>query len=47
MTYNKTELKTDRYFIGRILAYIVIQNGLKYNAHDLGYSSILKNGTKR
>jgi len=31
----------DRHLvIQHILAYIVIQNGLQYNAHDSGYASI-------
>jgi len=30
--------QTDRHFIRRILMYIVIQNGLQYNAHDSGHS---------
>jgi len=30
---------TDRHFIRCILMYIVIQNGLQYNAHDSGYSN--------
>jgi len=32
---------SDRHFIRRILMYIVMQNGLQYNAHDLGYSNRL------
>ena len=31
--------QTDRHLIRRILMYIVIQNGLQYNAHDSCYSN--------
>jgi len=37
---RQADRHTYSYFIRRILAYIFIQNGLQYNAHDSGYSSI-------
>ena len=37
---RQRDRQTNRHFIRRILAYIVIQNGLQYNAHDSDYSSI-------
>ena len=40
---DKGDRQTDRHFIRRILMYIIIKNGLQYNAHDSCYS---KNRTK-
>jgi len=37
---SRTDRQTDIHFIRRILAYIVIHNGLQYNTHDSGCSSI-------